>query len=153
MGLSTKIPPPLVVVIVGALMWGIAEATGTSQLPPWLQREVAIGIAAAGLLVLIAGVVSFWRARTTVNPMQPHQASSLVMSGIYRRTRNPMYLGDALLLLAWGLYLGSPAAALIGLPAFVLYIDRFQIAAEERALAAAFGPHYSAYRSKVRRWL
>ncbi|HEX6927780.1 MAG TPA: isoprenylcysteine carboxylmethyltransferase family protein, partial [Gammaproteobacteria bacterium] len=82
----------------------------------------------------------------------PGRASALVVAGIYRRSRNPMYLGFALLLLALGIHLRSLSALLI-LPAFVLYMNRFQIAPEERALEARFGEEYNVYRQSVRRWL
>jgi protein-S-isoprenylcysteine O-methyltransferase Ste14 len=83
---------------------------------------------------------------------QPAAASSLVTGGIYRWTRNPMYLGMALALAGWGLYLGNfGALALVGL--FVMYIDRYQIDPEERALTARFGDAFAAYRRRVRRWL
>ncbi|MDO8964399.1 MAG: isoprenylcysteine carboxylmethyltransferase family protein [Coriobacteriia bacterium] len=87
-----------------------------------------------------------------MNPMSPQSATTLVTTGIYRFTRNPMYLADLLFLLSWGTYLGSPVA-LLGAPAFVLYIDRFQISVEERVMAELFGQQYEEYRALVRRWL
>lgn len=75
-----------------------------------------------------------------------------MVGGVYRATRNPMYVGLALLLLAWTVYLGAPLA-LLGVAAFVAYITRFQIVPEERVLAQKFGPEFGAYRSRVRRWL
>jgi protein-S-isoprenylcysteine O-methyltransferase Ste14 len=76
----------------------------------------------------------------------------MVTSGVYRHTRNPMYLGMLCLLGAWAAWLGN-AAALLGLPAFVAYMNRFQIAPEERALAQRFGAAFDAYAARVRRWL
>ena len=76
----------------------------------------------------------------------------MVSTGIYRVTRNPMYLGLSLVLVAWAVFLSS-AWALLGVAAFVLYMDRLQIAPEERALSKLFGSEYTAYRAKVRRWL
>lgn len=105
-----------------------------------------------GVCVALLGVASFRRARTTVNPLKPEKASALVMSGIYRYTRNPMYLGLLLALLGWAFFL-SNALAFLSLPAFILYMNRFQIAPEERVLAARFGQEFAAYLSKVRRWL
>ncbi|MGZ5132161.1 MAG: methyltransferase family protein, partial [Caldimonas sp.] len=134
-----------------AAMWGL------SLLPPQLEAPsfrvaLAITLALVGGAFSVSGVVAFRRARTTVNPTKPQSASSLVVSGIYRLTRNPMYVGLLLLLLAWAAFLCSPWA-LLGPLAFVLYIGRFQIAAEERALLALFGSEYSAYKARVRRWL
>jgi protein-S-isoprenylcysteine O-methyltransferase Ste14 len=105
-----------------------------------------------GVGLSVAGVRSFRRAQTTLNPTKPQEASSLVTTGIYRVTRNPMYLGLSLVLLAWTVFLSS-AWALLGVAAFVLYINRLQIAPEERALSQLFGSEYTAYQAKVRRWL
>ncbi|SMB27567.1 conserved protein of unknown function [Sterolibacterium denitrificans] len=91
-------------------------------------------------------------ARTTVNPLAPGRSNSVVRTGPYRFTRNPMYLGMALLLLAWCIHLRNPLAPL-SILAFFVYIIRFQIIPEERALLAKFGDAYAAYLSDVRRWL
>src|SRR6185436_8035975 len=112
----------------------------------------AIVIATAGGFFSIGGFVAFRRARTTVNPMKPESASSLVASGVYRITRNPMYVGLVLVLVAWATFLAAPLA-LLGPLAFVLYIGRFQIAPEEVALTKRFGTEYADYKAKVRRWL
>jgi protein-S-isoprenylcysteine O-methyltransferase Ste14 len=84
--------------------------------------------------------------------MKPESSSSLVVSGIYKLTRNPMYLGLLLVLLGWAIYLTNVLVFLL-LPAFILYINRFQIAPEERALTALFGQEFAAYKSRTRRWL
>jgi protein-S-isoprenylcysteine O-methyltransferase Ste14 len=109
-------------------------------------------LVAAGVLVAVAGVLEFRRARTTVNPTTPQAASSMVRSGIYRHTRNPMYLGMLLVLAAWAAWLANPAAFVV-LPVFFLYINRFQIEPEERILAGLFAGEFDAYRRSVRRWL
>lgn len=120
----------------------------TFPIPPVLAYPVgAVGVSLDAIALLY-----FFRSRTTINPLKPASASALVTGGIYRFTRNPMYLGLATLLLAWATYLGS-LAALAGVPLFVLYMNRFQIAPEERALEARFGAEYIAYRRRVRRWL
>jgi protein-S-isoprenylcysteine O-methyltransferase Ste14 len=110
------------------------------------------GIALAGALLAFLGVVSFKRARTTVNPMSPGSSSALVTSGVYRLTRNPMYLGFLLILSGWAVWL-SNALAFAPLPGFVLYLDCFQIRPEERALASRFGREFSGYTARVRRWI
>jgi len=84
--------------------------------------------------------------------MKPEKASSLVTTGIYRFTRNPMYLGLLFVLFAWAVFLAS-VWALLGPVAFVFYIDRFQIAPEEAILAGMFGAAYTEYKARVRRWL
>ncbi len=100
----------------------------------------------------VAGVREFRRASTTVNPLTPAAASAMVRSGIYRHTRNPMYLGMLLVLAGWAAWLASVAAVAV-LPAFVLYMNRLQIEPEERALASLFGSDFEDYRRSVRRWL
>ncbi|HEY0857558.1 MAG TPA: isoprenylcysteine carboxylmethyltransferase family protein [Albitalea sp.] len=150
--LELKVPPLAVMLCAGAAMW-LAAAAAPALTLDWPFATVAAGaLALAGLAVALAGVLSFRRARTTVNPVTPGAASALVTSGIYRLTRNPMYLGFALVLLAWAVFLGN-VLALVLLPAFVLYIDRFQIEPEERVLSALFGEAFVAYTTQVRRWL
>jgi protein-S-isoprenylcysteine O-methyltransferase Ste14 len=150
--LENKIPPPLVAVAFGAAMWGVSDYL------PGIEAGEALRIIVAALVVLIggffclAGVVSFRRAKTTVNPLKPEAASALVSSGIYKISRNPMYVGFALFLVAWAVYLSS-LWALVGVIGFVWYIDRFQIQPEERALAALFAAEFERYKSSVRRWL
>lgn len=150
--LELKVPPLAVMLCVGAAMWLAAAAAPSLTLALPFAEVAAAGLALAGLAVALAGVLSFRRARTTVNPLKPGSASALVTSGIYRFTRNPMYLGFALVLLAWAVFLGN-ALALVLLPGFVLYIDRFQIEPEERVLSALFGTAFGAYAKQVRRWL
>ena len=111
----------------------------------------AILLALATLLML-AGVAAFRAARTTVNPLQPRQASRLVVGGVFHYTRNPMYLGMAIALAAWAMLLGK-LWLLLGMLLFVLYMSRFQIAPEERAMETLFGDEWQHYRTRVRRWI
>ncbi|HWS28033.1 MAG TPA: isoprenylcysteine carboxylmethyltransferase family protein [Xanthomonadales bacterium] len=145
--------PPLALLFISCLLIGLI-ALGTAPLPWAYTTRVGIGgsAAIAGLLIAWSGVVSFRRARTTVNPLRPEAATSLVASGIYRYTRNPMYLGMLLVLIGWTVFLARPWALAV-LPAFVAYMNRFQIGPEERALEGVFGGEFEAYRRRVRRWL
>jgi protein-S-isoprenylcysteine O-methyltransferase Ste14 len=152
MALALKVPPLVVVLITAVLMWLAAQAAPAACVTLPARPLIAAAFAIAGLLVSASGVVAFRRAKTTVDPTSPHAASALVRTGIYAYTRNPMYLGLLLLLVAWSVRLSSLLAFAL-LPAFVLYIDRFQIAPEEWALASRFGPEFADYRSRVRRWL
>ncbi|WP_325437464.1 isoprenylcysteine carboxylmethyltransferase family protein [Pseudomonas nitroreducens] len=146
--LEHRIPPPLVAIISGLLMWLAVRPIAPLGGRLWLALLVVL----AGAAVCLAGVASFRRARTTVNPLKPESASSLVVAGIYRHTRNPMYLGFAIILLGWCVFLGS-ALAVLGVAAFVLYIGRFQIRPEERALRELFGAEFEAFCGRVRRWV
>ena len=150
--LENRIPPPVVAAIFGLAMWGISTRVPGIEAGESTRVFAASAVALIGVFFCIAGVVSFRRAKTTVNPLKPDTATSLVTSGIYQVSRNPMYVGFALFLLAWAIYLASPWT-LVGVLGFVLYINRFQIAPEERALAGLFGAEFESYKSKIRRWL
>ena len=133
-------------------MW-FGSKVGPSIELPLLVRSLGFGaIAVLGGSVALAGDLEFKRARTTINPFKPQNATVLVTSGVYRFTRNPMYLGLLLVLLGWCLFLCS-ALALLGPVAFVAYINRFQIVPEERVLLAKFGSAYSEFAASARRWL
>lgn len=150
--LELKVPPPVVALLVVVVMWGVSLNALSWEAPAPVRIAVALAIAAVGAAFSVAGVIAFRRARTTVNPMKPEAASSLVSSGVYNVTRNPMYVGLLLVLVAWAAFLSS-ALSLFGPLAFAAYIGRFQIRPEERALSALFGAEYSAYKARVRRWL
>jgi len=147
-----RIPPVAAVLVTAALMWVSSQAAPTMGLAIPAQDFVAMGLTVAGMVISISGVVSFRRAGTTVNPLTPGASSSLVRSGVYNLSRNPMYLGFVLLLLGWGIHL-SNAIALLLVPGFSLYMNRFQIAAEENALMSRYGQEFVAYTGRVRRWL
>ena len=149
--LDLLIPPPLVALLAAAAMWG-ATLVAPSASGPSFRVPLAIVLAIAGLAVSTSGRLAFRNAKTTANPLKPQAATSLVVAGIYKATRNPMYVGLALVLVGWAVFLWS-AWALLGPVGFVAYIARFQIAPEERALGVLFGEEYSAYKSRVRPWL
>lgn len=149
--LELRVPPAALVLIFAAAMGALAYAFPTPILLP-ARLAVAGALAGLGALVALAGVVAFRRHGTTVNPFTPEQSSSLVATGIYRFSRNPMYLGFVLGLAGWAVYLASGVSVLL-LPAFVAYMNRFQIQPEERALGERFGPRFLAYCRSVRRWL
>jgi protein-S-isoprenylcysteine O-methyltransferase Ste14 len=133
-------------------MWLVAWGLPSFHLAFPGRVVLAVSVGCLGLLVSLSGVIEFRRARTTVNPMTPSASSSLVTAGIYTVTRNPMYLGFAMFLLGWGIFLANPVSLLV-IPCFVFYMTRFQIIPEERALQSLFGPDFQAYRAKARRWL
>jgi protein-S-isoprenylcysteine O-methyltransferase Ste14 len=152
--LEHRIPPPVVGAVVAAGMWVLASRIGLLSLPDFGLKGVLTGLLVAlGLAFDLAGLRAFLARRTTVNPLRPERASSLVTEGVYRVTRNPMYIGMVFLLLAWGLYLADAAALLLGPACYVLYLNRFQIGPEERVLLGLFGNEYRTYMARVRRWL
>ena len=150
--LELKIPPLALVLVLAGGMWFAAWQLPSLALAlPWRQG-LAATISAVGILFMLAGLYEFQKAKTTFNPMTPDAASSVVTSGIYRVSRNPMYLGFLLVLIGWAIFLSHPLPFLF-LPVFVLYMNRFQIVPEERALSAKFGKAYDSYQQGVRRWL
>ncbi|CAM3357315.1 Isoprenylcysteine carboxyl methyltransferase family protein [Shewanella pealeana] len=156
--LENKIPPPIVTLIFAFFMWAIALLTSNEKVATSEHTLINIKFIAIclfltlGVLSAIAGVISFNRAKTTVNPLKPETASALVTSGMFRLSRNPMYLGMALALCAWACYLES-IWSLLGIIGYMLYMQRFQIRPEEKALEALFGKVFFDYKSRVRPWL
>ena len=150
--LEHRVPPPLVGLAVGALMAGLAQFGPALALPDSVRQGLTALLVVLGIGFDGAGLLAFRKARTTINPLKPAKASAMVTGGVYRFTRNPMYVGLVCFLCAWATYLWS-GWALIGPLAFVGYISRFQIAPEEETLARLFGEGYLAYKAKVRRWL
>jgi protein-S-isoprenylcysteine O-methyltransferase Ste14 len=150
--LKTRIPAPVVAMLIAMGMWLLPRAqqvSGVIGRARLMAIDVSLQLSA---VVALAAFLAFWRARTTINPLKPERASALVTQGIYRYTRNPMYLSLLLLLLAYASHLWS-WAALAGPVAFVVYVTRFQIVPEERVLALKFGPEFAQYRRRVRRWI
>ncbi len=150
--LELRVPPVLVVLIVASLMAVAAQRWPAAVITAPGGVYLALLCTVLGLGLIVSGVHAFRRAATTVDPRYPERSRDLVITGIYRFTRNPMYLGMLLMLLAFSLHLGS-VPALLGLPMFVLYMNRFQIQPEERALARQFGDAFRDYCRQVRRWL
>ena len=150
--LEVKVPPPAVALLFGLLMWLASSVVASAEVSFGARVGVAVALASVGLTFGCAGMLSFVRAKTTMNPTKPSATSSLVTGGVFRITRNPMYLSLLLYLLAWAAYL-SNWLALFFVPVFVLYINEFQIKPEERALSALFGAEYASYKARVRRWL
>ena len=150
--LEARVPPPVVVALLAATMWGARRAAPDLTALYPARLPLALAVLALGLGVIAAGVLEFRRARTTVDPLHPDKATAVVDTGIYRFTRNPMYLGMLLALAAWATWLANPVT-IAGPILFVLFIDRFQIRPEERALLRVFGAPYQSYLDRVRRWI
>jgi protein-S-isoprenylcysteine O-methyltransferase Ste14 len=149
--LENRIPPPIVVLVVALLMWWGARGAAPLGLPPALRWGLII-LFVATLGATVLGLREFAKAKTTFNPIKIDEASSLVTGGVFRLSRNPMYVGMVALLLAWAVYLAVPWA-LLGPLAFVAFITRFQIMPEERVMRAKFGAAYEDYCRRVRRWV
>ena len=142
------VPPPLIGLVAGV----VQHRLGSGSHPGVVRKAGAGGVAAASVWLLAGSLEAFRRTGTTVNPLDPAQASALVTDGPNAITRNPMYVGMAGLLVAQGLVRGGWRTAL-PVAAFVGVIDRFQIRPEEAALRDRFGEDFEAYRQRVRRWI
>ncbi|MFK0573335.1 methyltransferase family protein [Endozoicomonas sp.] len=151
--LELKVPPLLQVLLFGVAMRLAGKFAPLGfDLSRDIRMAVFLACSSLAFMVALAGVISFRRQKTTVNPVNPEAASSLVTGGIYQYTRNPMYLGFVIFLLGWGVWLTNILALLL-VPCFALYMTRFQIMPEEKALEALFGENFTSYKHSVRRWL
>jgi protein-S-isoprenylcysteine O-methyltransferase Ste14 len=150
--LEHLVPPPLVALLVGVAMWATAGLAAPVEAPRALLHGVAAALAVAGLGFGAAGFLAFRRAGASIDPHRIDKGEALVTQGVYRYTRNPMYLGLALVLVGYAVYLIRPVD-ILGPLAFVAYITRFQIQPEERAMARKFGASYEAYARATRRWI
>ncbi|WP_201590964.1 methyltransferase family protein [Psychrobacter pulmonis] len=150
--LALKVPPVAQVIITAAAMYGVSKMVPALTFSLNGSTALAVGLGVIGMSLGVMGVTQFRKAQTTPNPQALEKVSSLVTSGIYRYSRNPMYLGLVLILLGWAFYL-SHFLSFVLLPVFILYMTRFQIQPEEEMMARKFGKTYQAYLNKVRRWI
>lgn len=150
--MSLRIPPPIVALLALISMWFVAEYLEFWRFEVPFKVGIAAILLSLGVIIDLVSIVAFRRARTTVTPLAPEKASQLVVTGLYRISRNPMYLGLLLILTGAVVWLGSGANVFI-LVIFVAYITAFQIKPEEERLERIFGSQYQAYTRRVRRWL
>ncbi len=150
--LEHKIPPPIVTLIAAGGIYLSSKLSPLNALTIEPAYWLGGALALLGFGIMLAGALEFRRARTTVNPLNPEQASELVISGIFKRTRNPMYLGMSLILGGATLVIGH-LIGLIWLMAFMVYIQTYQITPEEKAMQKLFGDAFVQYRQQVRRWI
>ncbi|HTD91301.1 MAG TPA: isoprenylcysteine carboxylmethyltransferase family protein [Burkholderiales bacterium] len=150
--MNPPVPPPVVAAIFGGVMWAVDRKLTAGQFESTKLTPIAVVLLIAGVTIMLAAAASLIAAKTTLNPLRPLRASSLITTGMFRISRNPIYLGDLLILTALAVWLGNVINVVV-LGVFVWTINRFQIASEERALTKLFGERYVAYCSKVRRWL
>lgn len=149
--LSLKIPPLVQGVIAILLIWLFDYYMPIYSVDIIFQGVVALIMICMGGLIGVFGVIEFIKMRTTVDPRYPKKASRLVVSGMYKYSRNPMYLGILLVLLGTSVYLGSISSFIVTF-AFVMYINKYQISPEEQSLTQKFGENYKQYLQQVGRW-
>ncbi|GAB5347932.1 methyltransferase family protein [Alteriqipengyuania sp. 357] len=147
---KVRFPPP--VIVLGSLLLGFAadRLLGLAPIELVVLRPIGVVIAALGLAILGSGLTGFLRAGTDPEPWK--RDTALVTSGLYRITRNPMYLGMVMVQLGIALFARN-IGALASVPLAIVLVDRFVIAREEPHLLATFGDQYRGYCKRVRRWL
>jgi protein-S-isoprenylcysteine O-methyltransferase Ste14 len=150
--LELKVPPPILALLLGVAMWSVSSLGPHLAIDAAYRWTAALVIALAGGTFDVLGLLAFRKSRTTIHPLKPHRTSTFVTSGVYRITRNPMYVGLVFLLVAWAVFLGA-LWPFLGPVLFVSFVNRFQIEPEERVLASLFGEEYRRYTARVRRWL
>lgn len=150
--MKLKIPPPIQTLIAAIAM---SALNYFFEIRMFETNLILIAVAVCCVLAaffLISAVLGFLKHKTTVNPLKPESTTSLVTSGVYKFSRNPMYAGMALLLFAWLLWLENPINLII-FTGYLAYITQFQIKPEERALLTLFGEKFEIYCTQVRRWI
>lgn len=148
---ESRVPPPIVASGIAALMAWVFH--GGTRFQPGVGADLVFtSLLHGSWLIALTAILSMRKARTTINPMHPERTTTLITTGVYRRSRNPLYLSLLCLLIAYSMYLVHPGA-LLGPLVFLIYVTRFHIVPEERALEARFGAEYRAYRQRVRRWI
>jgi len=146
------IPPPIQGLIAALAIWLIAKYFPEFNLETPFQKAAAILIALIGLSIDFICAFLFIKTKTTISPINPSNTSTLVTTGLYKISRNPMYLGLLLLLTGWSLWQGNPISLLVIL-IFITSITLTQIKPEESALEEKFGQDYRDYKNQVRRWI
>lgn len=150
--LKLKIPPLLLTILFGLVMWVISLCTKSLIIPDVTRLVLSLGLSAFGFIVSLSGVASFRAAKTTVNPLSPSETTSLVTTGVYKFSRNPMYLGFLLVLIGWGVFLSNLYSLSLAV-LFVFYMNTFQIQPEEHIIQKIFGREFDEYQERVRRWI
>jgi protein-S-isoprenylcysteine O-methyltransferase Ste14 len=151
--MKTKIPPPIVALVAMLLTFLSRDYLDLFYLHPHLERTLFFLFLVIGILAIFLATKEFKALETTVNPIKPEKASSLVVTGIFKYSRNPMYLGLTCLILSFSIYFSSVFGVLIYTPLFIFYMTIFQIIPEEEAMKKLFIEEYKEYCSKVRRWI
>ena len=148
--MKTKIPPPVITLISVCLIFLTKPLFSSYQIVSNL--EIGGGVCLMGLFILIFSVRLFKMKKTSINPVNPKVASSLVVSGLFKFSRNPMYCGMLFLIFGISIIINIIGGFFIG-TFFILYMNRYQIIPEEEALVDLFGADYKNYKERVRRWV
>ncbi len=149
--MKLRLPPVLVFVIFSMLMYVLSLVLPFGDFEFFGREVLILFLLGMGALVGLISLIQFYIAKTSIDPRTPSKASDLVTNGLYRFSRNPMYLALLMVLLAWGLWLGNAFNTLLA-AGFVAYLNKFQIIPEEKVLSDIYGKAYQHYCTQVRRW-
>ncbi|QLG43901.1 methyltransferase family protein [Costertonia aggregata] len=149
--MELKLPPVFIFFFYAFTMYLLAEYLPFGYFDFFGRNYLTKILLAFAVIIVFASLIQFFRNNTTVDPRKPSKSSKLITNGVYAYSRNPMYLGMLLSLLAFGAWLGNAFNVLLA-AGFVAYMNRYQIIPEERALLNTFGKSYSQYLTTVRRW-
>lgn len=152
MNLELKVPPAVVTFVFIVLMYFVSSIFSFLNIDFMFQIFLSVETAVSGFVLIVAGSYVFNEKKTSINPLKPQSATSLVTNGVYKFTRNPMYLGIVIILFAWLLFLGN-ILNIVNIVLFVLYMNKYQIIPEEKALEKLFNEEYLSYKAKVKRWI
>lgn len=150
--MSLKIPPVIVFLLAIVLLFIIRSLTNYYTFEHAYLKWLGGLFYVIGGIIGLMGIMEFRKHQTTVDPTQPNKASSIVTTGVYKFTRNPMYLGMLFGLTGATLFYGNPLSSL-SILFFIVYMTIFQIKPEEKSLKAKFGREYKQYVSNTRRWI
>lgn len=150
--LELKIPPAVQVIIAWLFTWLLTSFAPITHFEFAIQTSSAIALFVLGLTIIVVCGLGFFKKKTTVDPRDPSQTSALVIAGLYHYSRNPMYVGFLMMVIAFAIYMGS-LAGILTIPLFIWYMNRFQIIPEEQFLQEKFADAYKDYTKSVRRWL
>lgn len=149
--MELKVPPALVFLCFGLMMYLLAEFLPIGYFDFYGRMLLTKILAVMGIVIALLALFQFKMAKTTIDPTKPDKVSNLVVGGIFKFSRNPMYLALLLILLALGVFLGNAFNTLVA-AGFVGYMNRFQIIPEERILLDKFGRSFKDYCILTRRW-
>ena len=148
--LKTKVPPPIITLMFIFINYSLTYLDAPLEIP--LGNFVSLFLLIAGLSIIMRAGILFARSKTIISPLEPYKSTFFVSNDIYQYTRNPMYFGLLIIYLSTIILFQNFLGFLL-IPAFILYINYFQIIPEENALKDLFGPEYDLYLDKVRRWI
>ena len=148
--MNNKIPPPIIALVC---------ALGILFSKPFFREYSNVNNSSISILFFLIGIACFFFAiklfkkhNTTISPLKPEKATSLIVSGIYMYSRNPMYLGMLFILISTSIRFNI-IGGIISISTFIVYITKFQIIPEEEQLKRIFGEKFLNYKKKTRMWL